>query len=136
VDPDEQELHRQQATAHRQRLAHLDQVKQSVQPFIQAAHAGTFGIAPDAGKALLDAIHYCQDGLDMAHFDVQTIQQDTKLGTSPDALIMTSFNMQVGMEAATAMAGLREILAQAEAGIIEALKHYRRADEDGASVIN
>jgi hypothetical protein len=136
VDPDEQEFHRQQALAHHQRLARLDQVKQSVQPFVQAAHAGTFGIAPDAGKALLDAIHYCQDGLDMAWNEVSTIQQQVKLGTSPDALVMIEFNQQVGTDAATALNGLREILAQAENGVAEAMKHYRRMDDDGASVIN
>ncbi len=136
MDPDEQDFHHQRTVADRQRLAHLDQVKQSVQPFLQAAHSGTFGIAPDAGKALLDAIHYCQDGLDMAWDDVSTIQQQARLGTSPDALVMIRFDQQVGIDAATAMNGLREILAQAETGIVEAMKHYRRADEDGASVIN
>jgi hypothetical protein len=136
MDPDEQDFHRRQAVAARQRLAHLDQVKQSIQPFVQAAHAGTFGIAPDAGKALLDAIHYCQDGLNMAQNDVFTIQQQAKLGTSPDALVMIRFDQQVGIDAATAMSGLREILAQAETGIVEAMKHYRRADEDGVSAIN
>src|SRR5689334_24904442 len=95
MDPDEQVERHQQTVTERQRLDQIEQMKQSVQPFVQAANSGGFGISPNAGKALLDAISKCQDGLDLANVDLQKIQQDTKLGTSPDAMVMTAFNKQV-----------------------------------------
>jgi hypothetical protein len=123
-----------------QRLTQLDQVKQSLKPFIQAATSGAFGISPNAGQDLLNAIHHCQDGLDAARDEVSRIQQDTKLGTSPDALVMTEFNRQVARgdtnSAVTALGDLREILAQAEGAVTEAMKHYRRIDDDNAGGIH
>jgi hypothetical protein len=140
MDPDEQEQHHQQTITERQRLDQIEQMKQSVQPFVQAASSGGFGISANAGKALLDAISRCQDGLDGAQFDLNRIQQDTKLGTSPDAMVMTTFNKEVAASgtnsAVTSLQGLREVLAQAAAGVTEAMKHYRHVDTHGASGIN
>jgi hypothetical protein len=139
MDPDKQEFDRQQATIERQRLTPLDQVKQSLQPVVQAAASGAFGISPNAGQALLNAIHHCQDGLDAARVSIDMIQQETKLGTSPDALVMTKFNKEVAAggtdSAVTALQGLQAILAQAEASVTEAMKHYRQTDADSASGI-
>lgn len=136
MDPDEQEFHRQQIVTERQRLAQIEQVKQSVQPFVQAAQSGGFGISDSAGQAMLKAIHHCQDGLETAQYEIRMIQQNTKLGISPDALVMTKFNKEVAAggsnSAVTALESLREILTQMEAGVIEAMKHYHRTDEDGA----
>lgn len=140
MDPDERADHRRDVVDERHRTAQIEQVKQSIQPVIQAAQSGAFGIGPTAGQALLNAIHHCQDGLNDSRHLVGQIQQDTKLGTSPDALVMTTFNKEVAAggsnSAATALEGLREILAQAEMAITEAMKHYRGADAAGAAGIN
>jgi hypothetical protein len=136
MDPDEQVQQHQQTVTERQRLNQIEQMKQSVQPFVQSANSGGFGISANAGKALLDAIHSCQDGLDRAQLHVARIQQDTKLGTSPDAMVITAFNKEVAAggadSAVTSLAGLREVLSQAEAGVAEAMKHYRSTDHSGA----
>jgi hypothetical protein len=121
-------------------LRQVAQVTQGTQSFLQAAQTGGFGVSPEAGKAMLDAIHQCQDGLDAANEDVRRITQRTMLGTSPDATVISDFNMEVADGAdnsATAyLTKLREALSELEAGINEAMKHYRRADEDSAGGVS
>jgi hypothetical protein len=136
MDPDEREFHRQQTVTTRQRLAEIERVKQSVQPFIQAARSGSFVIGPDAGNVLLAAIHQCRVGLESSGRDITRISQNTKLGTSPDALVITSFNKEVAdggvNSAVTAFKGLQEILIHAEEGVTEAMRRYRQIDGNGA----
>jgi hypothetical protein len=137
MDPDEREIHRQLTVTARQQLAQIEQVKQSVQPFIQAAKSGAFVLSPEAGQALLNAIHHCRDGLvDIAGRHVDRISQNTKLGTSPDALVMTTFNKEIAdggtNSAMIALGGLDEILAQAEEGVTAAMRRYRQMDGNGA----
>lgn len=121
-------------------MRQVEQVTQGSQNFLQAAQSGGFGVSPDAGKAMLDAIHQCQDGLTEAMRDVRQITQAAMLGTSPDAKVMIDFNMEVAAgpdNSATAyLEKLRHAMDELEAGITEAIKHYRRADEDGASGLN
>lgn len=140
MDPDKQELDRHDAVSERHRLSQLEQVKQSIKPFAQAAQAGAFGISPAAGQSLLNAIRQSQDELNMAQRHEFVIKQDAKLGTSPDGVVMTKFNKEVAADGTNsgvaALDGLKEILEQAAAGVIEAMKHYRRADADNASGIS
>jgi ElaB/YqjD/DUF883 family membrane-anchored ribosome-binding protein len=125
ADPDKQERERQQAVEQR-RLAELEKIKQTIQPLVQSASSGGFGVSPEAGEALLDAIHKCRDRLNASRDKVSRIQQEAKLGTSPDAVVISRFTRQVGVDGATALLGLQEILVAAEAAVTEAMKHYRR----------
>jgi hypothetical protein len=117
-------------------LRQVAQVTQGAQSFLQAAQSGGFGVSPEAGKAMIDAINQCRDGLESARREEQRITQRSMLGTSPDAVVMSDFNLEVAAGAdnsATAyLAKLRDALNELEAGINEAMRHYRRADEDNA----
>jgi hypothetical protein len=110
------------------------------EPIGIAAASGAFGISPNAGEALLNAIHHCQDSLETATGDVDRIRQETRLGTSPDALVMTKFNKDVAdggtNSAVIALTGLRDILTQAEVSVSEAMTNYRRTDEQNAGTID
>jgi hypothetical protein len=135
MDPDEQEEHRKQVTAERARLAEIEKMKQTVQPFVRMAQAGGFGIDSAASEILLGAIRECLKGVNEVRADLQTIQEETKLGTSPYARRMTPFNRDlaagVANSALTAVMGLSAMLKQAEAGVIEAKNHYDGTDDAG-----
>ncbi|MGQ0838926.1 hypothetical protein [Actinokineospora sp.] len=116
--------------------AQTSQFQQGAQRFVDTAKAGGFGISDNAGKAMLTALHSVLDGLDAARETQRLIQQDTKLGTSPDAQVIIAFNKDVVVgdnSAATSLQGLRDALTQIEAGINEAMRHYRNTDDDNAS---
>src|SRR5262249_37689895 len=121
MDPDEQVERHQQTVTERQRLDQIDQMKQSVQPFVQAANSGGFGISERGADSLLKAINQCREGLNAARRDLNKLQQDTKLGTSPDAVVMTGFNREVAAggsnSAVTSLQGLAQVLDQMEAGV-------------------
>lgn len=115
--------------------AQLKQLNQGAQRFASAAGAGGFGVSPEAGKAMITAIHSVLDGLEGARRDVTQITQDSKLGTSPDARVMTAFNKDVASgdnSAQSSISALSETMMQLEAGIKEAMRHYRNTDDDNA----
>jgi hypothetical protein len=121
------------------KVAEIDKVKQSIQPFLAAAQSGGFGISEEAGWALITAIRHCQDGLLTAKAELGRIQEATKLGNSPDAQAMTKFNLDVATgETNSAMAtldGLKTVLDQMERGVADAMREYRGTDETNASQI-
>lgn len=139
MDPDEVEFERQKKLVERQRAAEIELVKQRIRPLITAAQSGTFGVSPAAGQELISAINRCRDGLDRSHHDLMQIQQDTKLGISPDGLAMTKFNSNVAQggkdSAMNSIAGLREILDHMETAVREAVARYQELDERSAGNI-
>ncbi|HEV2777774.1 MAG TPA: hypothetical protein VGX25_00080 [Actinophytocola sp.] len=134
-------LHRGVDTADdlRRQGTELRQVIESARPFVNAAQSGSFGISENAGQALLDAIHQCQDKLEWVQKNVDRIQQNTRLGTSPDAVAMARFNREVAAgdsnSATQALQDLQVLLAQMESGVAEAMRHYRRMDSEGAGAV-
>ncbi|MGQ0838917.1 hypothetical protein [Actinokineospora sp.] len=118
--------------------AQIGQFHQGAQGFLKAANSGEFGVNDRAGKAILTALHTILDGLEDARDRATRIKQDTKLGTSPDAKVIIAFNKDVAAgdnSAATSLQGLRDALIQIEAGINEAMRHYRNTDDNNAGGI-
>lgn len=80
----------------------VEQVKHSTRSFLQAARSGGFGVSEQTGRALLDAIHQCQD----------------RLTGSRRTIVRTQ-------STADYVEALRASLSDLEAGITEAMRHYR-----------
>ncbi|SDD95374.1 hypothetical protein [Actinokineospora iranica] len=116
----------------------IAQMRQGSRGFLTAAQRGEFGVSENAGKAIITAIHTVLDGIDGLDEKVKRISQDTKLGTSPDALVMRAFNKDVAAgpnSAASSLRDLRDLLIEVEAGITEAMRHYRNTDDHNRSTL-
>ncbi|MBP2339317.1 hypothetical protein JOF41_005495 [Saccharothrix coeruleofusca] len=104
----------------------------------QAAESGSFAISESGAQAYIKAIDDAQSELRIIESQVFYLQQETKLGTSPDARAMSRYNL----ESATGGAGtigivpaieqLRAALADAEAAMRKAVENYRAVDDDHA----
>jgi hypothetical protein len=108
----------------------------------QAAESGSFAISRDGAQAYLAAIQRAHDELVTLDFDAYELQQETKLGTSPDAVAMARYNR----ESATGGAGtigivpaiqqLRTALEEARLALEKAVENYGNVDDARAGGMN
>jgi hypothetical protein len=105
----------------------------------QAAESGSFAISKDGAEAYVKAIERAELDLNDLDNKLFMLQQETKLGTSPDAQAMSRYNM----ESATGGGGtagivpaieqLKVALADAKLAMQKAIENYGRVDDSAAS---
>jgi hypothetical protein len=112
-----------------------------------AGHAGSeaggrvggFAISQAGADAYVKAIDDALFDLEGVALDLQDLQQETKLGTSPDAQKISQYNMESAMGGAgtlgivPAIDQLRTALQDARAAMDQAVKNYRAVDDASAN---
>ncbi|KAA2261033.1 hypothetical protein F0L68_18965 [Solihabitans fulvus] len=103
-----------------------------VQNLRMAAESGGFAVSEEGGKALIDAIVKMQDGVHQSRLELENVKQDSKLGTSPDALVMVQYNKQVAdgdpQSFAHVLQQFSTVLDETKAAINKAMSNYRNTD--------
>jgi hypothetical protein len=105
----------------------------------QAAESGSFAISQEGAEAYLKAIDNALQDLRKMDRDIVRLQQETKLGTSPDGTAMARYNQEsVGGGAGTtgivpAIEQLRSALQEAREALQKAIENYREVDSSNAS---
>ncbi|WP_257900557.1 hypothetical protein [Saccharothrix obliqua] len=110
----------------------------NMQGLKQAAESGSFAISQSGAEAYIKAIEDAEVDLNRLNTNLATLQQDTQLGTSPDAQSMSRYNV----ESATGGAGtmgmvpaideLKTALSDAKAALRKAVENYREVDDAAA----
>lgn len=105
----------------------------------QAAESGSFAISEDGAQAYLKAIESAEKDLRKLDLEMQSLEQDTKLGTSPDAVAITRYNRE-GVQGGAGTTGiipaikqLRSALNEARQALQKAIENYREVDSSNAS---
>lgn len=105
----------------------------------QAAESGSFAISEDGAQAYLKAIDAAEKDLRKIDGDLQLLNQETKLGTSPDAVAMARYNQESAHGGAgttgvvPAVKQLRSALNEARQALQKAIENYREVDSSNAS---
>lgn len=108
----------------------------NMQGLKQAAESGSFAISESGAQAYIKAIDDAQDDLRKIENSLRDLQQETKLGTSPDAKAMSRYNLESATGGAgttgivPAMEQLKTALADAKAAMQKAVENYRAVDDD------
>ncbi|MEJ2855326.1 MULTISPECIES: hypothetical protein [unclassified Saccharothrix] len=111
----------------------------SMQGLKQAAESGSFAISQAGAEAYLKAIEDAEFELNALSRQLNTVSQETKLGTSPDAQAMSRYNLESanGGGGTTgiipAIKQLREALVDAKAAVQKAIENYRQVDDAASS---
>jgi uncharacterized protein YukE len=114
----------------------------SMQGLKQAAESGSFAISESGAQAYIKAIDDAQDELRKVEGKLHLLQQETKLGTAPDAQTMSRYNLESATGGAgtsgiiPAMEQLKTALADAKAAMQQAVQNYRSVDDDHAATMN
>ncbi|MFD7660107.1 hypothetical protein ACFV4N_39530 [Actinosynnema sp. NPDC059797] len=101
----------------------------------QAAESGSFAISKDGAQAYLSAIQKAQDELVTLDLDTYDLQQETKLGTSPDAQAMARYNRESAVGGAgtigivPAVEQLKTALEEARQALEKAIENYGNVDD-------
>jgi hypothetical protein len=105
----------------------------------QAAESGSFAISQDGAQEYLKAIDRAEQDLFKLDRQVGLLRQDVKLGTSPDASALTSYNRE-NVEGGAGTSGivpaieqLRSALSEAREALQKAIENYREVDSSNAS---
>ncbi len=105
----------------------------------QAAESGSFAISEAGAQEYLKAIDAAEKDLRKLDIDLQVLSQQTKLGTSPDAVAMARYN-QDGAHGGAGTTGiipavkqLRSALDEARQALQKAIENYREVDSSNAS---
>ncbi|MBP2339616.1 uncharacterized protein YukE [Saccharothrix coeruleofusca] len=102
----------------------------------QAAESGSFAISESGAQAYIKAIEDAQQDLRKLNNHLNDLQQETKLGTSPDAKAMSRYNIESakGGPGTTgivpAIEQLRTALEDARLAMQKAVENYRAVDDD------
>ncbi len=102
---------------------------------LKAANDGSFAVNETGGKALLTAIREMAKWVDENLADLGTLAQQPALGTSNGAATMKPYVQNVATDQEGFLTMLREFrtsLADAEKGVIGAMKNYRDIDQGNA----
>lgn len=104
----------------------------------QAAESGSFAISQEGADAYLKAIDSALMDLYKMDRHIGRLQQETKLGTSPDGTAMARYNQEsVAGGAGTtgiipAIEQLRSALNEAREALQKAIENYREVDASNA----
>ncbi|GGP56488.1 hypothetical protein GCM10010185_30800 [Saccharothrix coeruleofusca] len=105
----------------------------------QAAESGSFAISESGAQAYIKAIEDAQMDLRRIESSTHDLKQETKLGTSPDAVAMSRYNLESAMGGAgttgiiPAIEQLKTALEDARAAMQKAVENYRAVDDDHAN---
>ncbi|MFC6094785.1 hypothetical protein [Saccharothrix lopnurensis] len=108
----------------------------------QAALSGSFAISQEGAQAYIKAIEDAQSDLRKAETKAYALSERTRLGTSPDAEAMSSYNFESANGGAgtsgiiPAIEQLKTALEDAKAALQEAVKNYGNVDDDHAGKYN
>ncbi|GDY31373.1 hypothetical protein [Gandjariella thermophila] len=109
-------------------LDSVHQQSQAMRNLADLANSGGFGLADDAGQALLKAIYNMKDGLNGMRVQLDQVKQDAKLGTSPDAKAMIQRNKLIAtgdnQSADYVLSEFDKALTDAEVAIKQAMRNY------------
>lgn len=111
-------------------------IMESMSAFAQTAASGEVEVSEEGGKGLIKVIDDFQEWIDQRSFQIRTLQQRRKLGTSNGAKVMEPFLQEVvndGQGFITQLRALRESLNKAKEGIETAMANYRRTEEANRS---
>jgi di/tripeptidase len=114
-------------------LANMQAMSQNMKSLTALANSGGFAVSAEGGKALLEAIEAMMNAVQDSRADMDRITVAAKLGTSPDAQVITAYNQKVaqdsnGQSFAEALNLFQEVLVEAEAAIKKAMENYNEAD--------
>ncbi|MEU4806667.1 hypothetical protein [Actinosynnema sp. NPDC023587] len=105
----------------------------------QAAESGSFAIKQSGAEAYIKAIEEAEMEINSLNRDLYRLQQETRLGTSPDAQAMSRYNAESanGGGGTTgivpAIEQLRVALLDAKAALRKAVENYREVDDAAAN---
>ncbi|MEU5691367.1 hypothetical protein [Actinosynnema sp. NPDC020468] len=105
----------------------------------QAADSGSFAISEAGAQAYVKAIGDALSDLRKMESSLIDLQQATKLGTSPDAVSMSRYNVESANGGAgttgivPAVNQLRDALLDAQAAMQKAVENYRNVDDGHAN---
>jgi len=108
----------------------------------QAAESGSFAISRSGAEAYLKAIEDAEYEINSVDSKLYLLQQETKLGTSPDAQAMSRYNLESanGGGGTTgivpAIKQLKAALLEAKAALQKAIENYREVDDAAAGGLN
>ncbi|MEU6150801.1 hypothetical protein ABZ816_12455 [Actinosynnema sp. NPDC047251] len=111
----------------------------NMQGLKQAAESGSFAIKQSGAEAYIKAIEEAEMEINGLNNTIYLLQQETKLGTSPDAQAMSRYNSESanGGGGTTgiipAINQLKSALADAKAALRKAVENYREVDDAAAN---
>ncbi|WP_246018570.1 hypothetical protein [Saccharothrix australiensis] len=111
----------------------------NMQGLKQAAESGSFAISKSGAEAYIKAIDDAEFELNTIDVQLNMLQQPTKLGTSPDAQAMSSYNLESAnggggtTGVVPAIKQLRAALVDARAALQKAVDNYREVDDAAAN---
>jgi hypothetical protein len=112
----------------------MDQMLENMKNFKESAASGHFSVSESGGEGLLQVIRMLQDW--MAAADHGTLDQQPMLGGSYVARAMAPFVQQVASDQQgflTQLTRLRDVLGDAEAGVLQAMANYRQNEHSVAA---
>ncbi|MBP2322169.1 hypothetical protein JOF56_002554 [Kibdelosporangium banguiense] len=107
----------------------MDQMLENMKNFKESAASGQFAISESGGESLIKVIRMLQDWLE-GH-DTGTLEQKPMLGGSYGAKVMAPFLQEIASDEQgfiPQLARLRDVLADAETGVHQAMANYRRTE--------
>jgi hypothetical protein len=119
--------------------AAMQSMTQNMQGLKQAAESGSFAIDQAGAEAYIKAIEAAQDDLRTLDQQLFEVQQETKLGTSPDGLTMARYNQEgaVGgggtLGLVPAVEQLKQALEDARLAMLQAVRNYQAVDDGAAN---
>lgn len=114
-------------------MASMASMGASMASFKQAAAAGSFAVNESGGQALLKAIRDMATWVDSKHTELNFLAKEQPLGTSNGANLMKPYLVDVATDDKGFVTQLREFrksLADAEQGILDAMKNYKNTEQD------
>ncbi|WP_232519748.1 hypothetical protein [Actinosynnema pretiosum] len=99
----------------------------------QSAASGGFAITESGADAYIQAINNALDSLGSMMFNVQILNQETKLGTSPDAIAMSRYNLE-NVQGGPGTIGLLPAIQELIKALTEAREAMEQAKQNYQSV--
>ncbi|MCP2166093.1 hypothetical protein [Goodfellowiella coeruleoviolacea] len=122
-------------------VANMDAMSRNMKSLTALASSGGFAVSAEGGQALLNAINQMKDAVMDSRQDVEYLKQAVRLGTSPDARVITAYNQKVaadsdGQSFLEALQQLDGVLDEAEAAIKQAMANYENVEASNQRAFN
>jgi hypothetical protein len=114
----------------------MDQMLENMKNFKQSAASGHFAVSESGGQGLLSALRALLDYV-VAAEGIQQLDQQPQLGGSYGARVMAPFVQRVASDQQgflTQMTRLRDVLADAEDGVRQAMANYQQNEHSVAGM--
>ncbi|GAA2668780.1 hypothetical protein LV78_003481 [Actinosynnema pretiosum] len=114
-------------------MAALQSMTAGMSALKQTAESGGFAISKSGADAYIHAIKTALEQLDGIQYQTELLQQRTKLGTSPDAVRMSEYNLENALGGPGTI-GLIPAIDQLKIALGEALQAMQKAKENYSAV--